>query len=168
MSNLILSPNAIPVLSKTNAKNFHEEVKARIFETGDGLFEYLETIKFFAAIDKQISGDSTAKIQPDKEFIDYIREKINEYEGGKMTTQRGVVFQNAEVGHSNDFTACGDPVLNELQLKLDEYTKLVKERKEFLKSIPLSGVDILNEDELVKVFPPAKSSKSSFKVSLPK
>jgi hypothetical protein len=45
----------------------------------------------------------------------------------------------------------------------------VKARKEFLKTVPLSGLEILTKDgELVTVYPPAKSSKSSFKVSLPK
>ncbi|MBK8775561.1 MAG: hypothetical protein IPM10_12280 [Chitinophagaceae bacterium] len=76
INDLILSPENIPSSFKAKTATFHRQVKERIFETGTGLFEYVEAVKFFAALDKQISGDSNRKIEPDKEFIDYIREQI--------------------------------------------------------------------------------------------
>ena len=51
INDLILSPENIPVLSKQNAATFHRQVKERIFETGTGLFEYVEAVKFFDALD---------------------------------------------------------------------------------------------------------------------
>ena len=167
---LILSPENIPVLSKQNAATFHRQVKEMIFETGTGLFEYVEAVKFFAALDKQISGDSASKIEPDKEFIDYIREQIRlNGEKETITTSRGVKFQNAETGSNYDFSQCGDPELIELEAKAKDAADALKVRKEFLKALPMSGMDIITADgEAVKVYPPSKSSKSSFKVILPK
>lgn len=167
---LILAPDNIPVLSKQNAATFHQMAKERIYENG-GAFEYVEMIKFCSLLDKQINGDSASKIEADKEFISYLRDEIERNgEKGKYTTGRGVKFEIAETGSSYDFSKCDDPVLVELEEKAKEAADAVKSRKEFLKTIPLSGLDTIIEGtgEVVKLFPPSKSSKSSFKVSLPK
>jgi hypothetical protein len=169
---IILSPDHIPVLSKANAKSFHEMAKARIYEQG-GAFEYVETIKFFSALDKQINGDSASKIEPDKEFIDYLREEIKKRGNGgdkaEFKTERGVKFTLAEVGSSYDFSKCNDPELIELEAKAKEANDALKARKEMLKMVPSSGMDLLTRDsELVRIYPPSKSSKSSFKISLPR
>lgn len=169
---IILAPDNIPVLSKTNAASFHTAVRQRIFETGNGLFEYLETVKFFAAVDKVINGDSASKIQPDKEFIDYTREQIKlNADKDSFTTGRGVKFTIAETGTSYDFTGCNDPVLVRLEEQAKELAEKVKQRKEFLKTVdPATGLVITDTEsgETVTVYPPSKTSKSSFKISLPK
>jgi hypothetical protein len=168
---IILAPDNIPVLSKTNAATFHQLVKERIFESGNGLFEYLETVKFFAAIDKVIHGDSASKLPADKEFIDYAREQIK-LKGDKetLTTPRGVKFANAEVGASYDFTKCADPVLAELEEDARQISEKVKARKEFLKTVDPTGLVITSKvsGETIEIFPPSKTSKSSFKTTLPK
>lgn len=168
---IILAPDNIPVLSKTNAANFHAAVKERIFETGNGLFEYMETVKFFSEVNKVINGDSQSKTAPDKEFVDYIREQIKvNSDKDNFTTGRGVKFTIAEVGTTYDFTNCNDPVLVQLESSAKEITEMLKQRKEFLKAVKPEGEIITNSDtgETVTVYPPAKSSKSSFKTSLPK
>lgn len=171
-SQIILAPDNIPVLSKTNAATFHGLVKAKIFETGIGLFEYLETVKFFAAVDKVINGDSASKIQPDKEFIDYTGEQIKlNSDKDNFTTGRGVKFTVAETGTSYDFSNCNDPVLIRLEEQAKEAAEKVKQRKEFLKTVDSStGLVITDTDsgETITVYPPVKTSKSSFKISLPK
>jgi hypothetical protein len=169
---IVLTPDHIPVLSKQNAATFHKQAKERIYEQG-GAFEYIEVIKFFAALDKQISGDKQAKIEEDKEFIDYLRDEIKKQGNGgdkaEFTTERGVKFTLAEVGTSYNFSQCNDQELCDLENIADSAAASVKARKEFLKTVPLSGLEILTKDgELVTVYPPAKSSRSSFKVSLPK
>lgn len=169
---IILSPDHIPVLSKANAKSFHEMAKERIYEQG-GAFEYMETIKFFAKLNDIICGDSSSKIEPDKEFIDYLREEIKKQGNGgdkaEFKTERGVKFTLSEVGTSYDFSQCNDQELCDLEVAANNATNEVKKRKDFLKTIPISGLEILTKDgELVTIYPPSKSSKSSFKISLPK
>jgi hypothetical protein len=168
---IILAPDNIPVLSKQNAATFHGNVKARIYETGNGLFEYIETIKFFAALDKVISGDTASKIDPDKEFLSYTREQIKlNADKDTFTTPRGVKFALAETGTSYDFSNCGDPMLERLENEAKLAADNVKARKEFLKACDSKGVIVTDATtgETVTVFPPTKTSKSSFKVSLPK
>jgi hypothetical protein len=166
---LILSPDNVPVLSKQNAATFHNQVKTRIYETGEDPFRYIETIKFFAALDKEINGDSATKKLPDYEFIDHVREQIKlNADKDTFTTPRGVKFQTAEVGTSYDFSNCGDSVLKELEEQEAEIKEKVKQRKEFLKTVSVEGLQILNGDELLTLFPPTKTSKSSFKTTLPK
>jgi hypothetical protein len=168
---LILSPDCIPILSKQNAATFHNQVKQRIFETGEGLFEYVETIKFCESLGKQINGDSASKIEPDKEFIDYMREEIKKRsDKDNFTTAREVKFTLAETATTYDFSSCGDPVLKELEEQEAVLKDVIKKRKEFLKSIEAKGMTIVLEGsgEVVTIYPPVKTSKSSFKISLPK
>jgi hypothetical protein len=169
MNEIILTPEQFPVLSKENAASFHNKMKDLIYERGNGL-AYIETIKFFAALDKQINGDKAAKIEPDNEFIDYVRDEIKNFGAGKdFTTQRGVKFSLAETGTTYDFSQCNSPELEELENEAKNVADKLKAHKEMLKTIPLSGMDVITKDgENVKLYPPSKFSKSSFKVTLPK
>jgi hypothetical protein len=168
---LVLTPDHIPVLSKQNAATFHQQAKERIYEQG-GAFEYIEVIKFFSALDKQISGDKQAKIEEDKEFIEFLRDEIKKQGNGgdkaEFKTARGVKFTLAEVGTAYDFSQCNDPEYTRLLLEVEDAKLQLKLHQDFLKTVPSKGVQVLREDELVTVYPPAKSSKSSFKVQLPK
>jgi hypothetical protein len=165
---LQLVPGSIITLSKQNAKEFHEEMKLMIRETGFGMFEYIEFITFCAKLKDQVNGNSQAGIPEDKELIGMIRDEVGKY-GKTFTTPRGVKFELAETGSNYDFSQCNDPELALLEQQADEVSKKLKERKEFLKTVPSKGLEIHNGDgELVMVYPPSKSSKSSYKVSLPK
>ena len=44
----------------------------------------------------------------------------------------------------------------------------IKERQDFFKTIPLSGIEVLYDDEIVKLYPPSKSSTSSIKTTISK
>jgi hypothetical protein len=83
---------------------------------------------------------------------------------------RGVKFTLAEVGTAYDFSQCNDIELEKLESKAKEAADMVKVRKEFLKTVPPSGLLVTDKEtgDTYEVFPPAKSSKSSFKVTLPK
>jgi hypothetical protein len=165
---LQLVPGSIITFSKQNAREFHEEMKTMIRETGYGMFEYIEFISFCAKLKDQISGNSQAGIPEDKELISMIRDEVGKY-GKTYTTPRGVKFELAETGTSYDFSKCDDPELAKLEQQSKVLSDKLKERKEFLKTVPSKGLEIHNGDgELVTVYPPSKSSKSSYKVSLPK
>lgn len=165
---LQIIPGTILILSKQNAKAFHDQMKEMIKETGFGLFEYVEAIKFFEKLKEQISGNSQSKIPEDKEFTDMIRAEVIKH-NGKLTTPRGVKFELAETGSNYDFSQCNDPELSTWELQIYELNEKIKRKKDFLKTVPSKGLEIHTGDgELVTVYPPSKSSKSSYKVTLPK
>lgn len=108
------------------------------------------------------------QIKSSNEFIDLIRNEVEKY-GKALTTPTGVKIELSEVGTKYDFTQCNDDILCELEYQLSFYEAKVKERKEFLKTIAKEGIDIISEGgEVKRIFPPSKSSTSSFKTTISK
>lgn len=164
---LQLSPDMIPVISRQNAQTFHNQVKERIKETGEGLFEYIETLKFFEKLKEVISGREGQ--EGDKEIRQMVRDEIVKY-GKEFKTKREAKFELAETGTKYDFSKCGDMTLKTLEEALEIAKANLKERQEFLKNLPLAGFDSvdLETGAVVKLYPPSKSSTSSYKITLPK
>jgi hypothetical protein len=166
---VIIQAGDMLVLSKTNAQEFHQKMREIILDTGYGMFEYLEVLKFFENVNKQVKGDSQAKIPEDYEFIQAVRDELSKYEKGKYTTTRGVRFELAETGTAYDFSNCNDEQLKLLEIELQSKKEAVEIRKEFLKSLPKEGLEILTKDgEVLTIYPPIKKSKSSYKITLAK
>ena len=108
------------------------------------------------------------QIKASNEFIDLVRTEVEKY-GKGLTTITGVKIELAEVGTKYDFTRCNDDILCELEYQLSVYESKVKERKEFLKTVSPEGIDIIAEGgEVKRIFPPSKSSTSSFKTTISK
>ena len=112
--------------------------------------------------------DFIKSVRADKRFTDYVREETAKY-GKLFTSPSGAKIELAEVGSKYDFSLCNDPELQEYENHLIFYEKQVKDRKEFLKVLPSAGIDIITKDgEPIKIYPPSKTSTSSYKISLTK
>lgn len=109
------------------------------------------------------------EVKEDKKYKDYVREEAEKYPFGYVS-KSGAKIECAEVGNSYDFSQCNDPYLPSMESQVIKFADKVKERKEFLKAVPVSGLVITNEEdgETVKIYPPTKSSTSSIKVTLAK
>lgn len=179
-NNTVYSPPVVQVtsaielqISKQDAKSFHSQIRERILATGKGLFEYVETLKFFEKVLKVLTGDSGATKQEDKDgdklLKDYIRTEIGKY-GKSFTTSRGVKFELFEAGTKYHYENCNDPILSELLEQSAELLEKIENRKEFLKNVPTEGIIVVDENtgESPKVYPPYKTSTSSYKVTLPR
>jgi hypothetical protein len=70
------------------------------------------------------------------------------------------------MGVKYDYSVCNDPVYNKLKAQLTVLEDDIKAREKYLKAIPTSGVETLFEDEVVTLYPPAKSSTTSITVNL--
>lgn len=167
---LIISPGNVLTISRVNAKEFHNQMKEMIMDSGYGLFEYLEVVKFFEAVKECISGNSQSKIPADQQFIELVREELNKHDKGKYTTNRGVRFEIAETGTYYDFSGCNDTELLRLEWAEEAAKNAVKERKEFLKTVPKDGLIVTNGEtgETETIYPPVKNSKSSYKITMAK
>lgn len=157
-------------LSKTSAVDFHARMKEMIYETGNGLWNYIAFLKFAGKVNDVVFGNSSSKTPEDKDFIDYLRTEVSKYGKGEYQTPEGVKFKNCETGTQYNYEQCNDQVLVELYAELVELKSKIKEREDFLKNVPGKGMDILDPDTgaVETLYPPSKKSKSSVTVTLPK
>ena len=87
---------------------------------------------------------------------------LNEVEKhGKSFEYQNAKIEIREVGVKYDYSNCNDPIITDLLIKQIALDNEVKQRQKFLQTLPISGVDVLIEDEVVKVYPPSKSSTTS-------
>lgn len=146
-------------LSKSEIKSMAENAVSHVIETG----EVLKAAEGLAAMENFIK-----EFKASEAFKDYTRTEIEKY-GKAFTSSSGAKLELAETGSKYDYSMCNDPELEVKMQALETAQNDVKERQDFLKNLPLSGVDIVTSDgEVLKIYPPSKTSVSSYKVSLRK
>lgn len=105
------------------------------------------------------------EVKANERFKEYVREELEKVK--KFTSASGAKIELAETGTKYDFSKCNDEALVNLYTTKEGIELNIKSRETFLKSLPLSGQDIITEEgEAVKIYPPSKSSTSSYKVTL--
>jgi paraquat-inducible protein B len=155
MNEIIFSK--LPV-TKANITAQAETAVAHIIE-GQDAFSIAETM---SAVEEFISI-----VRKDKRLVEYVRTEL-EKEKGKKQTANGTKIECAEVGTKYDYSQCNHPMLTEMTAEVERLNAAIKELQEFLKRVPPAGMEVGINDELVKVYPPSKSSTSSYKVTLAK
>ena len=92
---------------------------------------------------------------------------INKYAKGEDITCFGSRIDRMEASIEYEYADCGDVVWDALQLAKKGHDELIKQREKFLQSI--KGQQTLVDDstgEVYTVFPPKKTSTSTYKVTL--
>jgi hypothetical protein len=105
-----------------------------------------------------------------KAILEGIKEEIiteAEKYPGKDFELWGNKLSKEEVGVSYDYSICGDPTFERLEVDFETAKAKLEERKKFLRTLtePIPIGDTLT-GELVTVRPPKKTSTSSVKVSI--
>ena len=108
--------------------------------------------------------DIIDQITKDKTYKDMLLDESAKY--GKSFEFGNGKFSTKETGVRYMYDQCNDPVLAELYAANDELLEKIKLRQKFLQTVPAEGMDIRVGDELVTVYPPAKSSTTSVTVTL--
>lgn len=101
--------------------------------------------------------------------IDYAGMLLDAAEkNGKKFQMFNAEFSVKEVGTAYDWSKCEDVELADMLQQQDALKEKIKSKQDFLKTVPLSGMVITNENtgETYKVYPPAKSSTTAVAVSL--
>jgi hypothetical protein len=105
------------------------------------------------------------EITSDPQYRDALLDESTKH--GKTFERYNGKFSVKEVGVKYDYLMCGDPDMDELLLKKAELDSKIKARETFLKTVPQSGLDVVTEHgELVKIYPPVKTSTTTVTVSL--
>jgi hypothetical protein len=107
------------------------------------------------------------ELKADKRYTDYVREEVSKTPKGYVSNS-GAKIELAEIGSAYDFSKCNDPLMEKYLQELEDANEQVKAHQQFLKTVPISGIEVLRGDEVIRIFPPAKSSNSSYKISLAK
>ena len=156
--------------TKDQRSNFVSEIVDRI-DNGD-----VDPLKIHLQVKAMEDIISRLTVRDEKKNKDFefakrynsaILETAQEY-GSKSFQAFNGKFEIKEVGTKYDFSKCEDKELFALYEKMDELKKKVKDREDMLKTIPLSGLVITDQEsgETYTVYPPAKSSTTSVSVSL--
>jgi hypothetical protein len=87
---------------------------------------------------------------------------------GKSFQYHNAKVDIREVGVKYDYTGCGNSTLNELYQKQDAINDAIKDNEAYLKQLPTSGIQVLNQStgEVETHYPPAKTSTTSVAVTL--
>lgn len=122
---------------------------------------WTDTMKLYSAIKnlQTILTDLEEYIKPC--VIDLANEN-----GGKVEMY-GVYVEKMEGGVKYDYTQTNDIMYGSLAALAKQAADKVKERENWLKSLPAEGVDIVDDNgEVVKVYRPIKSSTTTVKAKL--
>ena len=147
-------------LSKTQIKVIADQTAQDIIDNGQDVIKIADTIakiEFFIA-----------ELKKSPEYLDYLISEVAKY-GKGMTTSSGTKLELAEVGVKYDFSQCNDQELKKMEQEFEVLEEKIKSRKDFLKALSPKGIDVMTEEgELVTLYPPSKSSKSSVKCTITK
>jgi len=150
-------PELTTKITKTDIRTISNNMVADILNNGN-IIESADALNKMETLIKEIKSTP--------EWIDYLREEVAK-RGASVITPSGTRIELAEVGVKYDFSKCGDEQINDLFAEQERIESLIKERQTFLKTIPLSGLDIVTiNGELVTIYPPSKSSTSSIKTTI--
>jgi hypothetical protein len=152
-------PSVNPTINKAQIKIMAESAIAEIGNRG-GAIETAELLSKMELLIKEIKSN--------REFIDFVRTEIGLF-GKDYKTPSGTKIELAEVGIKYNYDNCNDSALQELYDQESSIKELVKQREDFLKTIPINGMDIITEHgEVVHIYPPTKTSTSSIKTTIAK
>lgn len=131
------------------------------------VFEIVEDGKILEAVELiSVMEQFIKEVKGNPDYLNAVCDEVAKY--GKAKETESMKIELAEVGVKYNFDVCGDPIIKDLQWQLDNLEAKVKERKEFLKTVPSGGMSLVMEDEIVTVYPPVKSSTSSYKTTIKK
>lgn len=146
--------------TKTQISTVAKVAVTEVLENGNVL-EVAEAISGMEAFIKEVKSD--------KRFTDYVREETSKH-NGKFQSSSGTKIELAETGTKYDYSNCNDADLIDLYNQQIALEEKIKSREAMLKALPLEGIDLAMQTtgEILKVYPPAKTSTSSYKITLAK
>jgi hypothetical protein len=146
-------------ITKTDIRTISNNMVFDVLNNGN-IIESADAISKMEMLIKEIKSNS--------DWIDYLREEVAK-SGSFVTTLSGTRIELAEVGVKYDYSICNDDILKSLVEEQERIELMIKERQTFLKTIPISGLDIVTiNGELVTIYPPSRSSSSSIKTTISK
>jgi len=161
-----------PDITKKGVAQAAYNIYKAVMEGNMSAVDIAVMLKFVEETSKQLKEltDEAGK----NTFTELVREEItrNSDNGKSYTTKHGVKFELYEAATKHDYEACGDPVWNRMNKEMELLKAKMKERESFLKTLsqPVTmnvvDPDTFEVHESVQIYPPAKSSTSTYKQTM--
>lgn len=160
MSSQIAIPQINSGLTKTSLKVLSAQFVENVIDFGD----VLQAATALSAAENFIK-----EVKSSEKLKAAVRGEI-EKEGKVSTLPSGAKLELAETGTIYNFDNCEDDDLIDLLKMQAEFNERVKARQDMLKTLPLAGIDLAmtSSGEVKRIYPPSKTSTSSYKVTLAK
>lgn len=103
----------------------------------------------------------------DDRLKDAVLAEVEKY--GKERLWNGATIKIKDVGATYDYTVCGDPVYNAYMVRLKELQSDIKEREDFLRSVP-DNTTIVDDStgEIVTLHPAVKMARQGYSITFKK
>lgn len=165
--NITSKSNGVTILSVYPATKAEQQAIASDIADAivDGKINPLEGICKLKAL-----KDTCEIALKDKGVVDAVLTEADKYGKNEQISYNGAKINIRETGVKYDYSMCGDQTLIDLYAQRDEIVSKIKEREEWLQSVPLNGFEYAdpNTGEMVKLYRPAKSSTTSFAITFKK
>jgi hypothetical protein len=147
--------------TKAQRAGFVESVISSILDGERNALDIHIHLRNMEEICKNIKDDPRYK----SEVLDSAGKQLS---GAKSTTYHNAKVEVRELGVRYDYSVCNDRELQSLQMLFNSIEAQLKERQEFLKKIPASGMTYVHPEDgdVYEIYPPAKTSTTGVVVSL--
>ena len=148
--------NTIMVLPSNEGeiKRFVTLIKSEILDAGDDPLKVLKQLKM---VEKTI-----AILLKDKDLDNFFIDEAQKY--GTSFEHLDTHFDIRETGVKYDYSESNDSVWNYLKEKSDKLSEELKEREQFLRTIPVEGVANPDTGELIRRPPKSSTTKVAVKL----
>ena len=108
-------------------------------------------------------------LEKDAEINESVMSRFDMY-NEKTVNLKHASITIKDTGVKYDYTVCNDIVYNELMMELDALNKRIKERQEFLKTLPENGLDVLdhNTGEVYTLYKPLRLASQTLEYKFKK
>ena len=163
---------SVPYISKNSIEETANKLYYNILEGKMSSVSIVEFFKFTEDVHKKVKELTDDK--GENPFSDLVRTEIanNSDDGKTFTTSNVIKLSLIEAGVKYDYSKCNDPILVDLEKQMAKLKKDVDARQKFLQSVQgMMLITVADPEtgemlENIEVYPPIKTSTSTFKTEI--
>lgn len=162
----------VPYISKVSVEETAKTIYNNVLDGELSATSVAELFKFTSEVEKKLKEQTDEN--DSNTFTELVLNEIslNLNEGNSFSTKNGTKFSTLETAIKYDYSKCNDPILEKLYIQQEEIKKAIKDRESFLKTVKDSMLISVTDQETgelienIEVYPPSKSSTTTYKTEL--
>lgn len=162
----------VPYISKASVEETSKTIYNNVLEGALSATSVAELFKFTSEVEKKLKEQTDDN--GNNTFTELVLAdiKLNLNDGASFSSKNGTKFSTLETAIKYDYSKCNDPILDKLYLQQEEIKKAIKDRETFLRTVKGSMLISVTDQETgelienIEVYPPSKSSTTTYKTEL--